>query len=398
MPSVIEKPKKGDNGNIETVLEAPDSNAVCNMRMLRFRREKGMLSWTQKGNTKVIGEGLEKLFGTKLTGNSMRSFGRNLTPQEQAEIKKGKNAHFPGTERTTTPTSATTTAKKNNGIAKIPKQPGHIERQSATHRKRAREEDDDEDFDSADNQSLGQATAASYRKRRRNARGEAAKPEPNLDNSYYDPVASVNPQDLTKDPSSPTSEASGDPSDEYRDDSDSEDDDSDGEYETSTPHRQIHPLPARRTRTEGQEAANKPLPDPTHTQDQSSSSSSNENAESQPNNETTPDEDDNDNANDNNMTVEDDISDSASDSEAPQPSIQDDDHHHHQEQPLVAAASNEEEKGPPTSPLVVRQETDLDRHRRKTREFLGEQEDYYFLPEAPPPWMSTLLFPPRVPE
>ena len=146
-----------------------------------------------------------------------------------------------------------------------------MERQRSCRQKRARE-DDDEDLDSADDKILEQATMASYRKRRRNARGEATKPEPNLD-SYYDPVATVNPYDLIKVPSDSESEASPDSSDEYRDDSaDGDDDDySDGSYETSFPYRHIYPLPAEHTRTEREEATNCPLPDPAQSQDLDSS-------------------------------------------------------------------------------------------------------------------------------
>ena len=91
MPSVIEKPKKNrTTGETEVIVEAPDPNVVCNMRMFRFRKEKGMLSWTEKGKTKVIGQGLEKLFGNSLINNSMKSFGRDLTPMEQVEIRKGQ--------------------------------------------------------------------------------------------------------------------------------------------------------------------------------------------------------------------------------------------------------------------------------------------------------------------
>ena len=376
MPSVIEKSRKNENGNTEIVFEAPDANAVCNMRMLRFRREKGMLSWTQKGNTKAIGEGLEKLFGNRLINNSMKSFGRDLKPQEQAEIRKGRDANFAETYHIATTTSATTRPRNGKGTAKTPKQPGHAEGQRTSHQKRPHE--DDEDLDSADDQSLVQATAASYRKRLRNARGEAAKPEIDLDD-YQDPAAMVNPQDIVKVTSNLMSEETTDFSDEYHDedgDSSEDDDESDGEYETSKSHRQIHALPARRI--SGKKATGNPLPDPAPTQEQQGSSAD-ENAESESN--------EADHDGDDDMTDEDDDrSDGESDREASQASTGDD-----QEEAIEA---NEDINIPPPVP----QETDLERHRRVTREFLGEEDDYYWLPETPPPWTSTLLFPPRAPE
>ena len=355
------------------------------MRMLRFRREKGLLSWTLKGNTRVIGEGLKKLFGYRLINNSMKSFGRDLTPQEQAEIRKGRDARFPETEQTAITTPAETNPRNNKDMAKTLLQPGNTGRQRASHQKRARE--DDEDVDSGDDQILGQATAASYRKRRCNARGEAARPELDPD-SYQDPAATADPQNIVKVTSSPTSEASSDFSDEYRDedgDSSEDDDESDREYGISTSHRRIHPLPARHTCGK-KEATNTPLPNSAQTQEQESGSTS-ETAESHSN------ETDHDKAGSNvtNNSDNDHGLDGKSDKDSQASSTKDD----NQNKAVIVVQKIEEE---PNLTPPAREETDLERHRRKTREFLGEQDDYYWLPGEPPPWKSTLFFPARAPE
>lgn len=230
-------------------MEAPDPNVVCNMRMFRFRKEKGLLSWTEKGKTKVIGEGLEKLFGDKLTNNSMESFGRDLTPWEQTEIRKGKDAQFPEANAAGGPPTQTATKKrKNKGATKTVNKQSNAKAQKSPRQKHPLE--DEEDLDSADDQNLGQATAASYRKRRRNARGEASKPTMNLDNDQDLSATEATPE-IIEAGSNRSPLASNQFSDEYyQEDGNSSfsEDEDDGEYEIRTTRRPIRPLPTRRAR------------------------------------------------------------------------------------------------------------------------------------------------------
>lgn len=247
MPSVIEKTKKDkDTGETEVVMEAPDPNVVCNMRMFRFRKEKGLLSWTEKGKTKVIGEGLEKLFGDKLTNNSMQSFGRDLTPWEQIEIRKGKDAQFPEPKAAgESSPQAATKKRKNEGANKTVKKQSNANVPKSPRQNRPLE--DDEDLDSADDQNLGQATAASYRKRRRNARGEASKPTIDLDNDQKLSVTEAAPKIIEVE-SNIMPHASNYFSDDYYDEDGNDhlsEDEDDGEYEIRTSRRPIRPLPAR---------------------------------------------------------------------------------------------------------------------------------------------------------
>lgn len=359
MPSVVEKTKKNkETGGIEVVIEAPDPNAVCNMRMFRFRREKGMLSWTEKGNTKVIGEGLEKLFGDKLTNNSMHSFGRDLTPQEQIEIRKGKNAQFTAPNPAGGPPTHGATKKRNeNAATKTVKKQTTAKVQKAPQQKRPHEDDDD--LDSADNQDLGQATAASYRKRRRNARGEASKPEGNINNNLS--ATGTTPK-ITSVGSRLTPYASHGYYDEDNDDSLSEDQD-DGEYEIGTSRRPIRPLPARRARGGAKKIHHL---DPVHHQGQDYG----------PHGDTGPRRSATDEDTDEEMTDPDDLADGLSSGKG-HASVED---------------QVEEDVEVDTVPLKP-QETDLERHRRVTREFLGEEDDFYFLPESTRQWSTPTLFP-----
>ncbi|KAF6241800.1 hypothetical protein HO173_000512 [Letharia columbiana] len=320
MPSVIEKTKKDkDTGETEVVIEAPDPNVVCNMRMLRFRRDKGLLSWTEKGNTKVIGEGLEKLFGDRLINNSMQSFGRDLTPQEQMEIRKGKNAQFPKQNAAGgSPTQVATKKRKTRGDTKTLKRQSKALIPEAPRQKRPRE--DDEDLDSSDDQNLGQATAASYRKRRRNARGEVSKPTLNLDPDQALSAAGIAPKiiEVGSNPRPPASNHLSDGS--YGDESDE------------------HLL---ETKTKTMES--------TREQDYD------------PRGDIGSQEDATDEKVDDDMTDVDDLADDLNRGKA-----------HGSVEDLV-----EEDVEEDVTP-VIRQETDLERHRRLTREFLGEEDDFFF--------------------
>lgn len=363
MPSMIEKTRKDqDTREIETVMEAPDPNVVCNMRMFRFRKEKGLLSWTEKGNTKVIGEGLEKLFGNRLINNSMQSFGRDLAPWEQKEIRKGKDAQFPEPNSAGgLQPQAATKKRTNNGATKTTPKKNNAKLQKASPQKRPRE-DDDEDLDSSDDQNLGQATAASYRKRRRNARGEASKPTIDLDKigSNVTPHA---PNHL--------SDGYYDEGGEKSDDEDDDDDDDDAEYEIRTSRRRIRPLPPRRARGGAKKVH---LFDPAHTQAQDQGTYGN--IGSQRN--TTDGDADED------MMDIDDSADVPSSGKA-HASVEDD-----VEEDVEDDDDDDEDEDVVSLAL---QETDLERHRRLTREFLGEEDDFFFKPDSDAQWSAPLLFP-----
>ena len=382
MPSVIKKFKKNKvTGEMEEVMEAPDPNVVCNMRMFRFRREKGLLSWTEKGKTKVIGEGLEKLFGDKLINNSMESFGRDLTPKEQIEISNGKNAHFPDPDPTGALTQATTEGRKKKGATKAPKQQSNTKAQKVTRQKRLRD-----DLDSSEDEYLGEATAASFRKRRRNGRGEVSKPE-------VKPGKAQNPVEVRSDPTPqpsthvssrhPYEDSDGSEYDEFDDGDDELDDE---EYRTRTSYRPIYPMPARRTHTGENEVQ---LFASAQAQEQPYGSDGDiESQYSAANDE------------DLDMTDAGDL-DSLDDLANDVGSIENE-----VEEGLEEEEGEEEQSVESVSvPVPVNvvpqnvvpaepQETDLERHRRVTREYLGEEDDFYWLPYAKPTWLETNLFPP----
>lgn len=371
MPSVIEKTKKDKaTGKIEVVMEAPDPNVVCNMRMLRFRREKGLLSWKDKGNTKVIGEGLEKLFGDRLVNNSMQSFGRDLTTQEQVEIRKGKGARFPDSH----PAGATK-KRKNKGATKTVTQQSDGQVQEAPRTKRTRE--DDEDYDSADDQNLEYATAASYRKRRRNARGEASRPATNMEDDQDLSATGVAPgfDEVESNPSPPASY--------YEEDSDDyiskDQDQGDEEYKTRRIHRPIRAMPAKRSRRGAEKAPHlfsAQIQEQTHGFHRDDASQTN-----------ATDEDININMNNADGLVDELFSGEA---------------HASVEDQVEADVEEDEDEDvktiliPVASPLLIAvspnlpQETDLDRHRRQTRELLGEEDDGFFtrIPWSPG-WSCT---------
>lgn len=374
MPSVIEKSKKDkDTGDIEVIIEAPDPNVVCNMRMFRFRKEKGLLSWTEKGKTKVIGEGLEKLFGDKLVDNSMRSFGRDLTPREQNEIRKGKDAQFPESSTAGGPSARAPTKKRTNrGATKAVKKQSNAMVQKAPRPKRPRE--DDEDSGSTDEENFGQATAASYRKRRRNATGGVSKPTIILDNDQALPAKERVPKiiglgsNLTPYDSNHFSSGFYDEEDKDHPSEDEEENEDDGEFEMRTSRRPIHPLRTRHARGGAKKVH---LFDPAQTQEQEYSPHGD--LGSQPN------------------PIDEDTDEGMTDVDGPANGPSSGKAHASAETQADDDAAKEVEAEHVVTPQV-RQETDLERHRRVTREFLGEVDDFYFLPESHRQLRSAPLF------
>ena len=154
----------------------------------------------------------------------------------------------------------------------------------------------------------------------------------------------------------------------------SEDEDwNDGEYEDRTSRRPIRPLPARRAHGGAKRV---PPLDLAQTQEQEQDYGNGGNSGSDSN---AADEDGDE---DGEMTDVDDLADVLSSASPDAPA---------EDAPeAVIEAAKAEDLTPP-----VRQETDLERHRRVTREFLGEKDDFFFRPEPPPPWITMDLFPPH---
>ena len=75
--------------------ELGETNSVVNMPIERFRFRAGLCSWTRRTGTIKIKEGLKRLYGDKIQNNSVKAFGRDLTTREIQETKKGKEARFP---------------------------------------------------------------------------------------------------------------------------------------------------------------------------------------------------------------------------------------------------------------------------------------------------------------
>ena len=90
-------PRRIDNGTPEQPIwqELGKTNTVINMPIERFRFRAGLCSWTRRTGTLKIKAGLKKLYGEMIQNNTVRAFGRDLTNREIEEIKKGKKAKFP---------------------------------------------------------------------------------------------------------------------------------------------------------------------------------------------------------------------------------------------------------------------------------------------------------------
>ena len=118
----------------QTWVELGHSNSIVNMPMERFRFLAGLCSWTERKKTLTIKAGLKKLYGTKLQNNTVRAFGRDLTTKEIIEIKKGDNAQFP-IEGDVVPPKAST-KHKSKGTARPMKRNGNAEGVKANPRER----------------------------------------------------------------------------------------------------------------------------------------------------------------------------------------------------------------------------------------------------------------------
>ncbi|CAF9904483.1 hypothetical protein IMSHALPRED_000077 [Imshaugia aleurites] len=121
-----------------------DPNSIVNMPMERFRFHAGLCSWTDRKRTSVIKEGLKKLYGNKLQNNSVKAFGRDLTPREIKEIKKGENAVFP-IEGDVVPRIQKVTKKRRiTGAARPTKPKSNAKPEKIQSRKRTHSTEDEE--------------------------------------------------------------------------------------------------------------------------------------------------------------------------------------------------------------------------------------------------------------
>jgi len=94
MPRYTFKDVKGT----KTRMTLPDKNTIINMSMQRFRDRAGCISWTKRQASDTLRIGIMKLmkagnFDPTLT-NSTEGFGRDLTLEEQKEVKKGNKGQF----------------------------------------------------------------------------------------------------------------------------------------------------------------------------------------------------------------------------------------------------------------------------------------------------------------
>ena len=97
--------------------ELGHTNTVINMPIERFRFRAGLCSWTRRTRTLKIKAGLEKLYGDKLQDNTVRAFGRDLTNREIKEIKNGEEAKFPIEDDVDHETQNGTKKRKRKGPA-----------------------------------------------------------------------------------------------------------------------------------------------------------------------------------------------------------------------------------------------------------------------------------------
>lgn len=111
-------------------------NSIVNMPMERFWFLAGLCSWTERKKTSTIKAGLKKLYGTKLQNNTVRAFGRDLTTKEIIEIKKGDNARFPIKGDVVPATPKPSTKHKSKGTARPMKRNGNAKGAKANPRER----------------------------------------------------------------------------------------------------------------------------------------------------------------------------------------------------------------------------------------------------------------------
>ena len=119
-----------------TWVELGHPNSIVNMPMERFRFLAGLCSWTARKKTLTIKAGLKKLYGTKLQNNTVRAFGRDLTTKEIIEIKKGDNARFPIKDDVVPATPKASTKHRSKGTVRPMKSNGNAEGAKANPRER----------------------------------------------------------------------------------------------------------------------------------------------------------------------------------------------------------------------------------------------------------------------
>lgn len=112
---------------------------TVNRPMERFRYQAGLYSWTERTETLVVKEGLQKLYGNLIQNNSIKAFGRDLFPKEAKEIKKGKEAVFPIIVAHSTQEPR---KRRGNGAAKPSKIKEYIEVEKVLLKRRKRAADD----------------------------------------------------------------------------------------------------------------------------------------------------------------------------------------------------------------------------------------------------------------
>lgn len=122
--------------------ELAHPNSSVNMPMERFRFHAGLTSWTERQKTLTIKAGLRKLYGDKLQNNSVRTFGRDLTTKEIAEIKKGDNAKFPIKGDVVPATTKATNKRESKGAAKPTEEKGNAREGKTKSRKRKQPEEE----------------------------------------------------------------------------------------------------------------------------------------------------------------------------------------------------------------------------------------------------------------
>lgn len=122
--------------------ELAHPNSSVNMPMERFRFHAGLTSWIERQKTLIIKAGLRKLYGDKLQDNSVRAFGRDLTTKEIAEIKKGDNAQFPTRGDVVPGPTKASNKRESKGAARPTEGKGNAREGKTTSRKRKQTEEE----------------------------------------------------------------------------------------------------------------------------------------------------------------------------------------------------------------------------------------------------------------
>ena len=220
-----------------------------------------------------------------------------------------------------------------------------------------------ENLDSPNQQYHGQAKAASSHKRRRVAGGEASRPIVILDDDQDLPSTELMPEFVLGESNTTTLVPNPLP---YQGDHDNRNDfllegqhQNDDDYETRNQRRPIHPLPNKSARQEAEEF--NPF-DTIDTQEQDLEVQGTDGIQIY-------------------ITDDGSVADPAdiTNSGEPQAPVEDE-----AKEDVEKEKERENEKEENITPPVS-QETDLERHRRLTREFLGEENVFYYLPGLKPP-------------